>query len=760
MNEIIERWSEKLRFQRRTKVLRGGQQGQALIFVAIAFFVLLAFVGLGIDLGLVYVERVRVAQAADAAALAAAPELPTTKAAHLRAKIYLQGNGYDYEAADTQLVEDTYRDGKYTVDPGGNTTIWIDTAYAQERGAGGEALPGTANRIRVRVRRQVFMTFMQFVGFSHFPVEAAAEAENINRVDTTIVYDRSGSMEYNTLCYGCWESKPGTPYPGGNVSPLLWSSTTTATADHCAHHCADTDYVLYADDTDYQVNDCNYYHEDDDEYYIVIEAEEYSDISVVYQSDYYKLYKTYWVVQRNTKNAEFEKYGKWKIRDVGAMGRRDQDGRYYPAYLSHHPYRDAEDWVGGLGVACTLGDLRGGGKCRGDWAGGRPDGTILQGSVENGPFDAPRADYDFYAPRAGDYYFWIRGQAGVQQTKWGRDRNDRIFWGINYGYEDAEEERGFPADVGYDGAIKGSWDWHCLGTKNLPEGDATLNLWAGGAGFDVDRIVITTDNKGNACEADSDPPDKKVESFDPNNGRTDDACEPCDPRFAGRPGGQEDPSYRPHCPRDTRYDDIYDDEQPIREALEAAKYYAGMWDPLFDQVGYVSYSDDAVIECELQCLRIGGACNSTVITNTVIAKLDETRAGGSTNIADGISKGIEVLSSSEGHYGRPGAAHIMVLLTDGQANLYPKDKDCWGWSVGDKATDEEKAAACVIYYAQQAANSDILIYTITLGWGADQELMKQVAEITKGKHFHAPDAGALNSIFEELYKLVFVRLVK
>jgi hypothetical protein len=754
MNKTLERWLEK--FQRKTGVLRNDQQGQALIIVAIAFFVLLAFVGLGIDLGLVYVERVRVAQAADAAALAAAPELPTKEAAHMRALIYLQGNGYDYEAADTKLAVDTYtKDGKYPVDPGGETTIWIDTAYAQESGAGGEVLEDTANRIKVRVRRQVFMTFMQFVGFSHFPVEATAEAENINRVDTTIVYDRSGSMEYNTLCYGCWGKEPDIPYPSGSIFPLPWSSTTTTTADHCADDCEDTDYVLYDDDTDYQVNDCNYYHEGDDQYYIVVEAEEYSDISVDYHSDYYAVYKTYWVVQRNAENAAFQKYEKWDIEDVEAMGR---DGR--GAYLSHHPYRDAEDWLGGLGVACSLDALQDGERCRDAWSSGRPDGTLMEQPYPTGMnFAAPRADYEFYAPRADNYYFWIRGQAAVQQTRWGLERNNRIFWGINNRYSEAEEEGDFPLDVGYDGAIGDSWDWRCLGTKNLSAGDVTLNLWAGGAGFDVDRILITTNDRGNACSIDREPPGG-VAGFAPNNGRTDRACDGCDPRFAGRPGGHVDP-YRPYCPRDTRYDDIYDDEQPIREALEAAKYYAGMWDPLFDQVGYVSYANEAVIECELQCLRDPsvGACNSAVITDTVIAALDKTRAGGGTNIADGIAKGIEVLSSSEIHYGRPGAAHIMVLLTDGQANLYP-DNTCWRWSVGGGATNEEKAAACVVYYAQQAANSDILIYTITLGWGADQDLMKQVAEITKGKHFHAPDASALNSIFEELYKLVFVRLVQ
>jgi len=580
----------------------------------------------------------------------------------------------------------------------------------------------------------------------HFPVDVSTGAGLPCNVDIVLVYDRSGSMEYDTLCYGCWElsDDPERQYPSGFIYPLPWSSTTTATADHCASECEETDYVPYSGDKDFQVNDCNYYHEGDDEYHIVIEAEEYSSLSVDYHRAYYEFYKTYWVMQRNAENAHFERYGKWRIRDVGAMGR---DGR--GAYLSHHPYRDAEYWLGTLGVACTLDALRADEKCRYAWEDGRPDGTILEGPVPGGPFDTPRADYEFYAPRAGDYYFWIRGQAGIQLTKWGRDRNNRIFWGINNEYWDAEEEEGFPLDPGFDGAIENSWDWRCLGAKNLPEGNATLNLWAGGAGFDVDRIVITTDNQGNTCIGDSDPPGN-IENFVPNNGRTGWACDPCDPRFAGRPGGQAAP-YRPNCPRDTRFDDIYDDEQHIRRALEAAKHFVGMLNPGSHQIGYVSYSNDAVIESELQCLRDPGVdvCTLDVFTDTVITALDSTRAGGGTNIADGIQKGIEVLSTEIPHYGRPDTDRIMILMTDGQANLYSND-ECWEWSVPGSAPDEEKTAACVIYYAQQAANEDIHIYTITLGWGADQDLMQQVAEITQGKHFHAPDASTLIGIFDEL----------
>ncbi len=743
MNEIIERWLERLWSRRGTRVLQGDQQGQTLIFVALAFFTLLAVVGLGIDLGIVYIERVRVAQAVDAAALAAAPELPLERAAHMRAMSYLEGNGYGYGFDSAR-----YAAGEYMSDPDETTTIWIDTKYKRETDDTGSEIPDSANRIKVRARRQVFMTFMQFIGFSHFPVEATAEAENVTRIDTVLVYDRSGSMENETLCYGCWEPDSDKLYPSGTIFPLNWSDDLSATVKHCANECEEADYVAYTPDTDYDVNDCNYRHRDNDEYYIVIEAEEYSSINVDYHRDYYETYKTYWVVQRNEINERFVSDDKpWKIEDVGAMGRGGRG-----AYLSHHPYRDAGEGMGYLGVSCTYSDLEDGKMC--------------------GSFPAPQVDYKFQVPSDDDYYIWIRGQGGFDPGA------QHIFWGLDgnpYG-----TETGFPKGANYDGAVEEDdheqklWDWRCLGEKRFSGGDTpTLNLWAGGAGFDVDRILITTDDSLN-CHWDADPPGD-AKDFGPNNGRTDGACRPCDPRFAGC--NAADPEHKicippPHCDDDMRYDDLYDDEQPIRDALEAAKFFIRLQDPRFDQIGYVSYSTKAKIENELECLR-EGRCTSPDdpedVFPDIVAALDATRAGGGTNIADGIREGMNVLDTGRGHNGRPGSVHIIALMTDGLANEYPSDgchNDKYLWPRDPSESDdpdmserENIAADCVIYYALEARKENITIYTITLGWGADQDLMKAVADITGGDHYHAVQSEELGAIFEKLYERIFVRLI-
>jgi len=689
-----------------------------MVIVAFAFTGILALAGLAFDLGWVYVERVQISRAADAAALAAVSELPLEIAAHDRAKVYLQENGYDHTEGNVRLViDDAAISGPSDEDA--LITIWLDTAYSRDTALPPGQQMDTADRIRVRVRRQVPMHFMQFIGFNHVPVEASAEAENISNVDTVIVYDKSGSMEFDTLCYGCWE-KSDEPYPSGSIYPLPWADHIAAPPDHCLNSCGDSDYHYY--DSTYDVNDCNYHRRNSDRYYTIIEAEEYSRLSADYHSWGYTPYYSFWVIQRNGK---------------GATG-RDSRG----AYLGHHPYADYRS-TSGLGVTCTWDDLTNGEYCR-------------RGLPAGGPFPAPRADYDFYAPRDDHYYVWIRGQGGNQ----GGTRH--IFWGLDGGV--LGQEHNFSSGPYYDGASSGSWNWRRLSKGEggnqgdsvyLSAGNHTLHLWAGGSGFDVDRIVITTDVNSSLPSS--------IRTKYPNNGRTNWACSACDPRFAGRPGGAvlPDGSCRPDCNvggnPDQRNDAIYDDEQPIRNALEAARHFVSKLNPRFDQVGYVRYSGSASIRNELQCVRRLGAddCTPEVITNTVLYELDRTTASGSTNIAHGMELGIDVLSTFGGHYGRPGAAHIMILMTDGEANQQPNsycdDEDLW--------PDGGGAKDCVVYYARRSRDSAIVVYTISLGWSADRELMEHVADLTGGFHRWAPTSDKLDQIFDELYERIFLRLI-
>ncbi len=683
-----------------------GEEGQSLVIIVVAFIGILGFVGLSIDIAWAFVEMVRLSQAVDAAALAAAAELPVEAAARERALIYLQANGYDFEDGDTIVVTDAYTNGQYTSDPDAVTTIWIDTAYSRQQ--------GLADSVLIRVRKRVHMVFGQFVGIDYFPVEDTAEAENISNIDTVIVYDKSGSMEYDTLCYGCWDPDPNLEYPDGRVYPFTWSTTSITAADHCAGWDSATGYNCgaFVENGTYDYNECAHRNGTSGPYYVVIEAEEYSYRSPPWERELYQPNMTFWVPQHNGGDS-YDRTGASPYgSDPGTGG-----------YISHMP---AHTTMGGKGLDCQQAALNSSDLCQ---------------SICTSP--APRVEYDFYAPVTGNYHVWLRGRGGY------------VFWALDAGSGSAVTESGF----------NNSWEWQELTSSAvyLTEGAHTLRLWAGQAGFDADRIIVTN-------RTDTSLP-SSAQALPASNGRTRSACLPCDARFAGLPGGGTVPSspwLLPDCPSDMSRNDIYDDLQPIRESLEAAKYFVSQLNPNFDQVGYVTFGSDTDVEAELQCLRLEGLdlCTSEVVTDTVLDALDATRPGGLTNIAGGIRDGIEVLmtgqcSESDPHRcGRPGAAHIMILMSDGQPTAnpggcsFPGDPDlAWG-----DGTDPDKN--CVVFWARRAYGENIIIYTISLGSGADFELMAYVADLTGGVHETAESPEDLYSVFQELYERIFLRLTR
>ena len=93
-----------------------------------------------------------------------------------------------------------------------------------------------------------------------------------------------------------------------------------------------------------------------------------------------------------------------------------------------------------------------------------------------------------------------------------------------------------------------------------------------------------------------------------------------------------------------------------------------------------------------------------------------------TNIAGGMKEGrLELVNNA-----RKGAFKMMVLLTDGVANYY------------NGSVNESAAKNAVLQEASLAAAAKLKIVTISLGSGADVQLMQQVADTTGGYHFNIP----------------------
>lgn len=115
--------------------------------------------------------------------------------------------------------------------------------------------------------------------------------------------------------------------------------------------------------------------------------------------------------------------------------------------------------------------------------------------------------------------------------------------------------------------------------------------------------------------------------------------------------------------------------------------------------------------------------------DTILTAMDTyTQAfqSGATNIGGGLIEGNGAIQFSPSQ--RPGAAKVLVLLTDGKHNT---------------GTNPISAANTL-------ASQGVMIITVTFANEADQALMQQVATIGHGRHFHASTASELSLVFQQI----------
>jgi hypothetical protein len=124
--------------------LLAGERGQSIIILALAVVVLLAFVGIAIDVGLLYGRRIQLSRAVDAAALAGALELPDGPYQD-RAEQFVRTNGFDPVEANVIAA------------PGVGV--------------------GQSNYLTVTAQLPMDTMFLRFVGFPTVHVPALAVAE-------------------------------------------------------------------------------------------------------------------------------------------------------------------------------------------------------------------------------------------------------------------------------------------------------------------------------------------------------------------------------------------------------------------------------------------------------------------------------------------------------------------------------------------------------------------------------------------------------
>jgi len=671
--------------ERQRRALRA-QSGQSLIILAFAFLGLIAMLGLALDLGLVYIERVRIKRAVDAATLAGVVELPFEEDSFYRAIEYLNLNGYNidpvtgdsdvYVVGCVKDIDDSDGDGDrdefvdhttahpyiQVLEPRNVFTI---TAVPAPLPPGSTQDPranacgannfGNANRLSVTGTIRVDMNFMQFFGFSQVPVIDWAVAQNVTDLDVVVVFDISGSMEYSTICYDCWvRTDPTNPdYPNnGYFNPI---PADVPNSDLCA--ATQSPYVQ------------------DGYRYLIAEAELAAFNPNLWETRYRQTGQGYWAIQRGSRSGDHGNRAGDLSRqssnvclpgtgvdcsvpgdpsdhlcenDPGDDVRVDCSG-----YMSHHPYATYGQWAP---PAELLGMF-----------------YYLEDVIDQDP-PPPRLEYDFRPDWTGNAYIWLRAQGGgtrafepIYQDPFVLNKST-IHWAVFFPDTGVQTTPASNTDAPGNGrwrdnrADPGEWRWIRLNDTPLSVAEdetMILRLWAGSPGYDIDKIVVTNDARSywaNIPTLNYDDPAPNIGRPATEGSATRAACDPCNPIYGLSVTPDECTGYSPVLtPTNHLANPLFGDLEPIRTSKEAVKRFVQRLEPEFDQAGFVPFTTDVdrYDQSQLACRkRDGQACYDPAVQDPpisytqVLVSVEEPTALQSTDIAEGMRNGLEALGAN------------------------------------------------------------------------------------------------------------------
>ncbi len=136
--------------------------------------------------------------------------------------------------------------------------------------------------------------------------------------------------------------------------------------------------------------------------------------------------------------------------------------------------------------------------------------------------------------------------------------------------------------------------------------------------------------------------------------------------------------------------------------------------PVNEQIGLASYSSTSSVDVLL-----------TSDLDELASAMLRLRVGGLTSISAGMEAGKVIMDSSRS---ADFVERTMIVMTDGLHNTGPEPRRV----------------------ARRLAADDVKIHTITFGADADQSRMVEIADIGRGKHFHAINGVQLREIYREI----------
>ena len=163
------------------------ERGQILVMSALVILVLVAAIGLAIDLGRIFVARAQLVRAVDAAALAGTLELPNATAAQAKVYAYMSEN-----------------------EPDAQVEVPISSVERQ---------------IEVNGSKTVPMFFMKVLGINSVKVTAHAKAGfGVLALDTVLTIDKTGSMGWDENGDDC-TTQPGCPIQEAREAAKMFTDT-------------------------------------------------------------------------------------------------------------------------------------------------------------------------------------------------------------------------------------------------------------------------------------------------------------------------------------------------------------------------------------------------------------------------------------------------------------------------------------------------------------------------------------------------------
>ncbi len=176
-----------------------------------------------------------------------------------------------------------------------------------------------------------------------------------------------------------------------------------------------------------------------------------------------------------------------------------------------------------------------------------------------------------------------------------------------------------------------------------------------------------------------------------------------------------------------------------------------------DEVGLVIYDTEAYAETTLA--DEGVNLSSDPITNdySAINKIQRRKQAGNEEGWTGMGYGIREGRKMLANHGRYGARPMMLVMTDGQTNQRPggwSPPGDWNWAEltdydnngSPNYTTSDRNKQYAFWEAREAIKACITIHTMSVGEGADVELMKAIAFAGGGIHISVPGGTTIKQL--------------